>query len=1122
MESLVAGGAAGSRSRVRSTGGVSEVAAKANPLTYPKSMQPFSYELFQEPTAEYRGCPFWAWNTKLDRGQLQRQIDVFEAMGFGGFHMHSRVGLDTEYMGDEFMDLVKFCVDYAESKGMLACLYDEDKWPSGVAGGRLTEQNPEHLVKHLVLTPECRQEGPQRLTGPCVLGTVSRYLLARYSILLDESGCLQSAEILRSGETARDGGDVWYAYVETLDAWGNVYVDTLSEPAIARFIEMTHERYKAKVGDKFGTTVPCIFTDEPQFSRKIRLPDPWSKNDVLLPWTHDLPRSFEAAFGPQADVVRDLPQVVWDLPAGTPSLARWRYHEHVCERFVSAFMDQIAAWCADNNILLDGHMMLEDTLFVQTMAIGEAMRCYRNQQIPGMDLLFDTREFNAAKQVSSVARQKGARAAMSELYGVTHWTFTFEGHKGCGDWHAALGITLRVHHLAWVSMAGEGKRDYPASIGYQSPWCLEYRHIEDHFARVALALTRGRAVTRVAVIHPLESFWLALGPESPSDEGQWRDQAFRDLTDWLLHGLVDFDFISESLLPDQFGGADEQKLHVGECAYEVVILPNMRTIRRTTVDILQSFLKAGGKIIIAGQHPVLVDAQETERVPIIERTQTLKWDRDVILAALDHYRDLKVVSPDGNMAHDPDSLLYQMRQDGAERYVFICNTDRTTRRDGIIQLRGTWNVQILDTITGEHHVQEATRAGGWTNFSHRFEGCASLLLRLSPPQPAPGLLTEVPNTQFRREPMAKSQVLLDGVTYSEPNVLILDHAMYKINNEEWKGPQEILQIDDDIRCEFGMDQKINGIKQPWTIPLSKRQTVATVSLRFTFEVLDAIDSNVYLALELQNGTQIEVNGEYIEIDVNHRDWWVDEAISKIQLPGVRPGINTISLTLPFGILTNLERHYLLGDFSVNLQGARAVIQSTGMPSLDWGDITLLGLPFYAGNVTYCVTATVEMLSHAILSVPDFHNPVLALDQLTNGTWKRLGRIAFQPRQLDLGVLEAGRYTYRITAFGNRYNAFGHVHLPDDIGGCSPELWRTKNSTWSENYLVRPIGVLTAPTLLTTVVEKSLLGLNLGEPIEPICTRDSSQSKRNSFGSTLSTPESPSWVIVAHGNTDGVD
>lgn len=94
----------------------------SNPLSFPKAISPFSQSLFQKPTVEYRGCPLWAWNSRLDKDQLLRQIDHLEAMGMGGFHMHSRVGLDTDYMGKEFMDLVKDCVDTAEKKGMLACL----------------------------------------------------------------------------------------------------------------------------------------------------------------------------------------------------------------------------------------------------------------------------------------------------------------------------------------------------------------------------------------------------------------------------------------------------------------------------------------------------------------------------------------------------------------------------------------------------------------------------------------------------------------------------------------------------------------------------------------------------------------------------------------------------------------------------------------------------------------------------------------------------------------------------------------------------------------------------------------------------------------------------------------
>lgn len=72
---------------------------------------------------------------------------------------------------------------------------------------------------------------------------------------------------------------------------------------------------------------------------------------------------------------------------------------------------------------------------------------------------------------------------MSESAGVTNWDFDFKGHKLMGDWQAALGITVRVPHLAWMSMKGEAKRDYPSSINYQSPWYKEYHCIRRSFLK---------------------------------------------------------------------------------------------------------------------------------------------------------------------------------------------------------------------------------------------------------------------------------------------------------------------------------------------------------------------------------------------------------------------------------------------------------------------------------------------------------------------------------------------------------------------------------------------------------------------------------------------------------------
>ena len=69
---------------------------------------------FQSPSSGFRGVPFWAWNGKLEKDTLQEQVSVFQKMGFGGFHIHVRTGLDDQYLGTEYMEAVSTVVEKAK------------------------------------------------------------------------------------------------------------------------------------------------------------------------------------------------------------------------------------------------------------------------------------------------------------------------------------------------------------------------------------------------------------------------------------------------------------------------------------------------------------------------------------------------------------------------------------------------------------------------------------------------------------------------------------------------------------------------------------------------------------------------------------------------------------------------------------------------------------------------------------------------------------------------------------------------------------------------------------------------------------------------------------------------
>jgi hypothetical protein len=1012
---------------------------------YPKNSSPaIDPALFANPTAEYRGTPFWSWNCKLDRARLLRQIEHLKAMGMGGFHIHSRVGLATEYLGEEFLGHVRACVEKAKSENMLAWLYDEDRWPSGSAGGLVTKE-ARFRQKHLLMTVDAAPAGRDQLGQP---GEPA--LLGRYAVAIAD-GCLSSYRRLKPDEQQQEGERLWHAFLRTSirSSWYNnyTYVDTLSKPAIDKFIALTHERYHAAVGAEFGRTIPSIFTDEPQFQPY----DPPCRasdiEDLVLSWTDDLAATYQAAW--KEDILDFLPELFWELPDGKPSRARWRWHDHHTERFSSAFADTIGAWCDQHGILFTGHMMEEPSLHTQTRMTGEAMRSYRGMSLPGIDMLCDNIELTTAKQAQSVARQYGRPGVMSELYGVTNWDFDFTGHKRQGDWQAALGITVRVPHLSWVSMAGEAKRDYPAAIDEHSPWYREYPIVENHFARLNVALTRGTPICRVGVIHPIESYWLCYGTvEKTRSERDARDQEFSDLIAWLLHGLVDFDYLCEGLLPAQQARPDGKTLAVGAMAYDVVIVPGLRTIRSTTLDRLQAFANAGGTLIFAGMIPDLVDAEPSGRgKELAEKCQRIAFSRPAILNAVEPVREVAVYGQDGALC---ERLLHQLRADGRNRTLFLCNTDRERPHGGTVCVRGHWNGHVLDTMSGQERPLRVTYHNERSEFHWDAPPAGHILLRL---EPGAANATVPENAAMK---WSERRVLADPVpvTLSEPNVLLLDIAEFRLDGGDWESAEEILRIDRTLRARIGIPLRGGEMAQPWVEPAQPYAHRA--GLRVTLQCSVAVHG-ASLALEMAEGARISVDG--VDVTRAPAGWWVDEAIQTVPLPDLEPGQHVIEVDTPFGAATRFEWMYLLGEFGVEVRGRHCRIIAP-VRTLAFGDWTRQGLPFYAGNVTYHCRA--QAAGQTLLSIPRFKAPLLTVS--IDG--KRRGPIAFPPYQIELGELADGAHDIDITAFGSRINAFGALHnCATRIWWHGPDAWHSAGSNWSYEYQLRPCGILTAPRLL---------------------------------------------------------
>lgn len=1012
-------------------------------------------ELFKNPTSEYRGTPFWGWNAQLEKNQLLRQIEYLKSMGFGGFHMHSRTGLTTKYLGDDFMDIVKACCEKAEQENMLAWLYDEDRWSSGPAGGIVTK-NKQFRRKRLMLFPEDKGWDTPKAEA---LPIGEPYLLAVYDIMLDSDGFLSKYRRIQKDEEAI--GTKWYAYCvnEKESPWFNyqTYIDAMDAEAVGKFIEVTHERYKAVIGDRFGNSVPAIFTDEPNANHETTMfaPTPDYQGRMVFTWTRFFEENYQKAYG--EDFLDKLPELAWKKKDGTDSLTKYRYFDFVAEQFANNFTKQIGDWCDQNHLQFTGHFLREPDLSMQAIACGETMRNYGKMGIPGIDILCAAREFTTAKQAQSCAHQYGKEGVLSELYGVNNWDYDFRGHKMEGDWQAALGVTVRVPHLAWQSMKGEAKRDYPASISYQSPWYQEYSYIEDHFARVNTALTRGTPIVKIGVIHPIESYWISSGPISQASvQISALENNFNNVTQWLIKNHLDFDFICESTILELFDKNAPRS--IGQMTYDAIVIPGCLTLRSSTLDYLANFLENGGEVIFMGGCPTHIDGIKNDGVSVLfDHCTQISFDSASLQAALEGTREIRILHKQGN---NENRLIYNYRQDNDCRWLFIACCDdfgaseyNLPQRDVIypepltILVKGTFIPTHYDTVTGEKKALSYVHKNGTTVISYPFAVCESILIKLAE-------ITDVAEATATELSLIKEFSIKRPVSYalSEPNVLLLDHAEYRYDDGPWQESEEILRISRNFR-------NLLGYKSDQTQPYAVEIAPETHSVSLRFSVQSAIEiPNARLAVEDAEKVEIIFNGQKVE---NHiAGYFTDESIQTIPLPVIQPGENSLELRFPYGERTNIEWCYILGNFGVHVMGCEKLLTKR-QEKLGFGSVTSQGLPFYGANIHY--TFDVELESNGAIEVEASYYRGSLIAVSLDG--KRAGRIVFPPYRLRIENVPKGKHTVTLTLFGNRYNSFGALHhINEGARWISPSAWRTQGDNWSYEYQLRRFGILKSPII----------------------------------------------------------
>ncbi len=1008
---------------------------------------------------EFRGIPFWAWNAKLEKDELCQQIRLMKEMGFGGFVMHSRIGLDVPYLQKEWFDCIRTCINEAKKQNMRVWMYDDDRWPSGYAGGIVTKD----------------ERFQAKTIGYKIIDDISEEpdsVEVCHLIKRNSAGEITDYKRVKSfPETIPYGFEAVCFQVKRDDKQtrfnGQTYLDTLNPDAVNRFIQVTHQAYKETVGEDFGTYVKAMFTDEPSF---IRLYDV-----NRLPWTGKLPKLFTERYG--SDLLDVLPELFFPLAVGKFSQARLRFYNLLTDRFVTSFAKRIGGWCEEHCIAFAGHILREDTLSGQAQAVGATMRFYEFMQIPGIDLLTERWNiFNTVKQCVSVAHQFGRRWRLSETYGCTGWDFPLEGHKALGDWQYALGINLRCQHLAWYSMVGEAKRDYPASIFYQSPWYKRYSSIEEYFVRLGSALSEGEEIRELLVLHPIESLWgLKVKNDCSCDEIAALDKEFLELSNYLLSHHLDFDFGDEKLIAEN-GSVKNQKIHVGCATYSAILLPQLYTVRSSTLDLLEQFSSNGGKVYYLGTPPQYLDGEFS-----VLPENIFKHFHSTDFSAMNEdlsqvIRQISIVDDSGN---EIPEILYRLNETADGTILFVCNTSMrfsgrqfeappvTERRTAFQHVK----IKLIADKCGRYLYELNPENGHIKSLSYELEenfyvfstSLARLQSRLFLSTGEKILTAETSVVKPQRE-CCRSFKLLEtwDVLAEDCNVLVLDHVdglfsspngtVYSKNNEY------ILHFDNAVRTQLNLPLRDEIMRQPWACDDLYGKEALTVMLNYHFNCIELPQKSCFIALEVpEYYNTIEFNGQCLRGE--DAGWWIDHGIRKIEVPHhlFRYGKNELKLKVNYNArFPGLESIFLLGDFGVT--DNNITLPPRSITSGNW---CKKGFPYYAGNIVYrtSIACLPQGEEQVYLEFERWSGTALEV-RVNKGTWQFL---AWPPYRANITVdwLSGQKNTIEIRVYGHRRNACGPLYASEKSFWVGPDEFRKYEQ--SVRKLV-PCGLISSPML----------------------------------------------------------
>ncbi|HAH88280.1 MAG TPA: hypothetical protein DCL60_13015 [Armatimonadetes bacterium] len=1022
---------------------------------------------FTNPENLLRPAPFWAINDSITPEETARQMGDLIEKGFSGGFFHSRHGLTTDYMSEEWLQAMESALKVAKEKNGYLWLYDEDLWPSGNAGGQVAGMKDEYRAAMLEaeFIPSGAQPMPDGEDKP----------VAAYILIGRDGPAIKSAKKICLDEVSKHADSDRLIFRRHYDAkigwWsGESYANLLNPKAVRRFINLTHEGYKKRFHGDFGGRIPGIFTDEPQ----IRM------GHSAIPWWDGIPAIY--AEWQKRNFWQDIPYLFFDGPEARK--IRLLTHRTILRQFVLSFTKQIFDWCEANHLISTGHVNAEDTLRDQiSYHCGGVMAHYRYMQMPGIDHLCRQIEgvnghglpmLLTVKQASSAARQLGRKHVLTEIFGVSRHTSTFEDFKWIGDFNLVLGANFFCPHLSLYSAKGRRKKDYPPNWNYQQTYWKDMRFLTDYFTRISQMLSSGAAMPDALILHPVESAaaghrfgWSANMPgadrysrmepgrlipadlpESDFAQADYLDRMFRRTVEAAMNAGYDCDLGDEGFLEDM-GRVEDGRFVVGQMSYSAVVIPPASTWRPSTYALLKEFAEAGGRVIMLGKLPTELDceadAHKWRHLAMLPGVSSIPSSARQLQDALDKAVPRTFSLRDTEGSPVPKTYV-QHRIDGMQEIFFIANSDRNRSHNYEFILFGGADtpIAVWNPVDGSRERIEPLAADGDARYRFTLHPSGSLLL-VTGQGAADGAASA-----SRPADLSQGKVTPLGVNWnfcrSEENVLVMDRISASIDGGKTWWPEDMeWRVRRRLAEHFGTEESLQW--QPW---VAIRKGIMNgrggdIILRYTFASAVNRPKSAYLVIEdIQKG-RVSVNGTNIE--TVGAGWHWDRGFGKVKITNlVEKGINTIDFSVNFNFLTLVEPAYIVGDFGVCLQTPYKGVLSSEPEMLKNGSWQEQGYPFYSGRMIYSTEVDIpadEKKRFLRLLRP---SGILYKIQVNGET---AGNLLWRPWEVELtSFLKLGRNKLSIEVVSSRQNTLGPLHEREG----DDNIWCGPNSFYEESVL----------------------------------------------------------------------